>query len=154
VSEALQDLPWLRARLQGAETVSAERGAVTGNRQLKRIWRENVALIGDAAGTVDAITGEGLGLAFNQAVALADCLKSGDLTAYQAEHQRLTLRPLLMARLMLLLDNRPQLQHRTLQAFRKRPDIFKHLLALHIGELPARQLVWDGLTLGWGLLTA
>jgi flavin-dependent dehydrogenase len=154
VPEAIQELPWLRARLQAAETVSAERGAVTGNRRLKHIWRENVALIGDAAGTVDAITGEGLGLAFSQAIVLADSLKSGNLAAYQAEHRRLALRPLLMARLMLLLDGRPRLQHRTLQAFRKRPEIFKHLLALHVGELPATQLVWDGLTLGWGLLTA
>jgi menaquinone-9 beta-reductase len=154
VQVAIEGLPWLRARLQGAETVSAERGAVTGNRRLKRIWRENVALIGDAAGTVDAITGEGLGLAFSQAVVLADSLKSGNLAAYQAEHRRLALRPLLMARMMLLLDGRPRLQHRTLQAFRRRPEIFKHLLALHVGELPARQLLWDGLTLGWGLLTA
>lgn len=154
VSDALRDLPWLRSRLQGAETVSAERGAVTGNRRLKGVWRDNVALIGDAAGTVDAITGEGLGLAFSQAIVLADCLKSGNLTSYQAAHQRLALRPLLMARLMLLLDGRPRLQHRTLQAFRRRPEIFKHLLALHVGELHARQLVWDGLTLGWGLLTA
>jgi menaquinone-9 beta-reductase len=154
VEDALEELPWLRARLRGAETVSAERGAVTGNRRLKRVWRDNIALIGDAAGTVDAITGEGLGLSFSQAVVLAECLKSGNLDAYQREHRRLMLRPLLMARLMLTLDGRPRLQHRTLQVFRKRPEIFKHLLALHVGELPARQLVWDGLTLGWGLLTA
>ena len=42
--------------------VSAERGALTGNRNFTRVWRGNVALIGDASGTVDAITGEGLGL--------------------------------------------------------------------------------------------
>lgn len=154
VQEALRELPWLHSRLNGAETISGERGAVTGNRRLKRVWRENVALIGDAAGTVDTITGEGLGLTFSQAVALADCLSSGNLEPYQTAHRRLMLRPILMARLMLLLDNRPRLQHRTLQVFRRRPEIFRHLLALHVGALPTRQLVWDGLTLGWGLLTA
>ena len=154
VEDGLKELPWLSARLQGAETVTTERGAVTGNRRLKRVWRGNVALIGDAAGTVDAITGEGLGLAFSQALALAECIEAGDLSPYQKIHDRLALRPLLMGRLMLTLDGRPRLQHRTLQVFRKRPEIFRRLLALHVGALPPRHLVWDGLTLGWGLLTA
>src|SRR5207302_4801798 len=118
------------------------------------VWRANVALIGDAAGTVDAITGEGLGLAFNQAVALAGCIETGDLSPYQKIHDRLALRPLLMARLMLTLNGRPRLQHRTLQVFRKRPDVFRRLLALHVGVLSPLHLALDGLTLGWGLLTA
>jgi flavin-dependent dehydrogenase len=154
LEDGLKELPWLSAQLQGAEAVTTERGAVTGNRRLKRVWRGNVALIGDAAGTVDAITGEGLGLAFSQAVALAACIEAGDLTPYQKIHDRLALRPLLMARLMLTLNGRPRLQHRTLQVFRKRPELFRRLLALHVGALPPRDLVWDGLTLGWGLISA
>lgn len=154
LDESLNYLPRLAERLKGAELVTAERGAITGNRRLKRVWRGNVALLGDASGTVDAITGEGLGLAFNQAVALAQCLESGDLAPYQFEHRRLATRPLLMARLMLTLDGRPKLQHRTLQSFRMRPQIFRRLLALHVGALPQQRLVWDGLALGWGLLTA
>ena len=154
LEDGLRSLPWLSARLKAAETVSAERGAITGNRRLKRVWRGNVALIGDASGTVDAITGEGLGLSFRQAGALAESLESGNLAAYQREHRRLMLRPQLMARLMLLLDRRPRLQQRTFEAFRQHPRIFRRLLALHLGELPPQQLVWDGLTLGWGLLRA
>jgi len=154
LEDGLKDLPRLDQHLQGAEALTTERGAVTGNRRLKRVWRGNVALIGDAAGTVDAITGEGLGLAFSQAVALAECLEAGDLAPYQRIHHRLMLRPLLMARLMLTLDGRPGLQHRTLQAFERRPHLFRRLLALHVGALPPRELVWDGLTLGWGVLTA
>lgn len=154
LAEGLRLLPKLNAHLQGAEPVSSERGSLTGNRQLSRVWRENVALIGDASGTVDAITGEGLGLGFSQAVALAESLASGNLSGYQAEHQRLALRPRWMARLMLSLDGRPRLQHRTLRVFEKRPDVFRRLLALHVGALPPLHLVKDGLTLGWGLLTA
>jgi len=154
LEESLPAFPELHARLRGAETASAERGSLTANRKLKRIWRRNVALIGDASGTVDAITGEGLGLAFGQAVALANCLRSGNLAAYQAEHRRLALRPLLMARLMLTLDGRPRFQHRTLEVFRKRPEVFRRLLALHVGSLSPFHLALDSLTLGWGLLTA
>ena len=122
---------------------------VSANRKLKRVWRGNVALIGDASGTVDAITGEGLGLAFSQAVSLAECLGSGKLAGYEAAHRRLSRRPLLMARLMLRLDGRPGFQKRTLQVFRKRPDIFDRLLALHVGSLllftlPSTVSRWGG----------
>ena len=154
LEDGLRELPALSERLRDAETVSAERGALTGNRRLNRVWRGNVALIGDASGTVDAISGEGLGLAFRQAVALAECFESGDLARYQVEHRRLALRPRWMARMMLNLDGRPRLQQRTLQAFRKHPHVFPRLLGLHLGVLPPLHLVRDGLTLGWGLLTA
>ena len=154
LEDGLRELPRLQARLLEAKAISSERGAPTGTRQLRRVWRGNVALIGDASGTVDAITGEGLGLAFSQAAALAECLAAGDLTRYQAEHRRLALRPRWMARMLLLLDRRPALQDRTLQAFRKHPRVFPRLLGLHVGALPPLGLVRDGLTLGWGLLTA
>lgn len=154
LKDGLRALPRLNERLRGAEVVSAERGALTGNRKLQRVWRGNVALIGDASGTVDAITGEGLGLAFSQAVALAECLESGDLAHYQAEHRRLAMRPLWMARLMLTLDGRPRLQDRTLQVFQRRPEVFRGLLSLHVGASSPLHLALDGLTLGWGLLTA
>jgi flavin-dependent dehydrogenase len=154
LDEGLRLLPKLSARLRGAATCSTERGARTGNRRLRRVWRGNVALIGDASGTVDAITGEGLGLAFSQAMLLTECFQSGDLARYQAEHRRLALRPWWMARLMLTLDGRPRLQHRTLQVFGKHPEIFRRLLELHVGAGPSLHLVKDGITLGWGLLTA
>ena len=154
LEESLPAFPELNARLRGAETASAERGSISANRKLKRVCRGNVALIGDASGTVDAITGEGLGLAFSQAVALAGCFASGNLAGYQTAHRRLALRPLLMARLMLTLDGRPTVQQRTLQVFRRRPEVFRRLLALHVGTLSPFHLALDGLTLGWGLLTA
>jgi flavin-dependent dehydrogenase len=153
VEEGLRALPRLQERLAGAQAVSAERGALTGNRTLTRVWRGNVALIGDASGTVDAITGEGLGLAFSQAVVLARCFESGDLRRYQTEHRRLARRPLWMARLMLTLDQRPWLQHRTLQVFQTRPEVFRRFLEMHVGALPPIHALRDGLSLGWGLLT-
>ncbi len=154
LGQALQRFPELQARLGRAEAASAEKGALTATCNLMRVSRGNVALIGDASGTVDAITGEGLCLAFSQAMVLADCLESGDLRRYEHEHRRLALRPRLMARLMLLLDGRPRLQRRTLQAFQRRPHVFQRLLKLHVGVLSPLHLAVDGLTLGWGLLTA
>lgn len=154
MEQGLKALPELNAKLRGAEVCSVERGALTGNRSFYRVSRGNAILIGDASGTVDAITGEGIGLAFSQAIALADCLRRGQMAQYEKEHRRLALRPRLMARLMLTLDGRPDLQRRTLKVFRNRPEIFKRLLELHIGALSPLDLAVDGLTLGWGLLTA
>ncbi len=154
MEDGLRALPGLSARLHGAETSSLVRGALTGNRSFRRVSRGNVVLIGDASGTVDAITGEGVGMGFSQAVVLADCLRTGDLARYEREHRRFMLRPTLMARLMLTLDGRPNLQRRTLKVFGKRPKIFRNLLELHVGALSPLQVAWDGLSLGWGLLTA
>lgn len=154
LGEALPQFPELAARLKSVEVASSERGSLTATCRLRSVTSDNVALIGDASGTVDAITGEGLCLSFSQAMVLADCLRSGDLSRYEREHRKLALRPLLMARLMLTLDGRPRLQQRTLQAFRKRPHIFRRLLELHVGALSPLHLALDGLTLGWGLLTA
>lgn len=154
LEEAVCEFPELSARLRGAEATSTERGAVSANCRLRRVCRKNVALIGDASGTVDAITGEGLDLAFRQALELASCMKAGSLAGYQSAHRRLAVRPSVMARLMLTLDGRPGLQERTLQVLRRRPEIFRRLLALHVGRLSPIQLAADGLTLGWGLLTA
>jgi 2-polyprenyl-6-methoxyphenol hydroxylase-like FAD-dependent oxidoreductase len=154
LEEGLLKFSELGARIRGAETASIERGAVSANRELRRVWRRNVALIGDASGTVDAITGEGLGLAFSQALELAACLRFGNLARYQAAHRRLSRRPLWMARLMLTLDGRPWVQQRTIRSFREHPEVFRRLLALHVGTLSPFHLALDGLTLGWGLLTA
>ncbi len=154
LEDSLPEFPELDARLRGAEPVSIERGSVSANRKLRRVWRGNVALIGDASGTVDAITGQGLGLGFSQAVALAHGLRAGNPSIYEDAHRRLAQRPLLMARLMLTLDGRPRFQQRTLQVFRQRPEIFRRLLALHVGTLSPFHLALDSLTLGWGLLTA
>jgi flavin-dependent dehydrogenase len=153
LDDGLAEFPALTDRLHNAESVSSEKGALTGSRKLSRVWNRNVALIGDASGTVDAISGEGLGLAFRQAVILAESFVSGDLARYQVEHRRLTLRPRWMANMMLNLDGRPLLQKRTLQAFRKYPQVFPKLLGLHLGAVPPLAALRDGLTLGWGLLT-
>jgi len=153
LEEGLRTLPRLAARLKGAEIVSSERGGLIGNRELARVWRGNVALIGDASGTVDAITGEGLGLSFRQALRLAACLESGDLSPYQLEHRKLARRPTWMARLMLVMDRRPSLQRRTLEVFQKHPEIFRRFLEWYVGELPLLDILKDGLSLGWGLLT-
>jgi flavin-dependent dehydrogenase len=132
---ALSQFPELNRRLTDAAISSSERGAVTAWRSLHNVVRGNTILVGDASGSVDAITGEGLCLSFRQALALADALSSGDLDGYQAEHRRLAQRPLFMSRLLLLLDRFPKLRRRVLRTLEVRPAVFAKLLAMHVGAV-------------------
>jgi flavin-dependent dehydrogenase len=132
---AMLYFPELARRLEGAATISEERGAVTATRRLKRIYRGRTVLIGDASGSVDAITGEGMSLAFRQAIALSDALAVRTLDQYQTAHRRMARRPAFMAQLMLILDRFPRLRPLVLQAFASQPALFERLLAMHVGEL-------------------
>jgi 2-polyprenyl-6-methoxyphenol hydroxylase-like FAD-dependent oxidoreductase len=153
LDEALPQFPEVQRRLASATAANPERGGVTASRRLKSVWRGNVALLGDASGSVDAITGEGLCLLFQQAVALAAALEKGDLASYQAEHRRIGRRPAFMADMMLMLDRRRRLRTRAIRALAGRPGLFSRMLALHTGEFSATNLIASGLSLGWGMLT-
>jgi menaquinone-9 beta-reductase len=131
LDSGLQEFPELQRRLQGAATCSGERGAVTVSRRLRRVFRGRTALIGDASGSVDAITGEGLSLSFHQAIALSDALYCGDLAPYQVEHRRLARRPAFIASLLLQMDRFPLLRRGVFRLMAFEPPIFARLLAMH-----------------------
>jgi flavin-dependent dehydrogenase len=133
VDAAMPHFPELAKRLEGAATVGEERGAVTATRRLKRIYSGRTVLIGDASGSVDAITGEGISLALRQALALADALVADNLELYAAAHRRMARRPAFMAHLMLMLDRFPLLRPPVLRTFRAKPVLFERLLAVHVG---------------------
>lgn len=135
VEEALDFFPELRERLGDAPRVTMERGGISATRRLWVVTQGSVALVGDASGSVDAITGEGIGLAFRQALALADALVAGNLDLYETAHRRLARRPRFMADLLLLLDGRPNLQYRALHYLARHPQVFRFLLAWHVGQV-------------------
>jgi flavin-dependent dehydrogenase len=154
LEDALRGFPEVERRLEAADPSNLERGGVTASRRLKAVCRGNVALVGDASGSVDAITGEGLCLLFQQSVALASTLEAGDLSRYQAEHRRIGRRPEWMADLMLLLDRRRGLRARTMCAFAARPKLFAGMLAMHVGEQSPIDVLSNGMALGWRMLTS
>lgn len=153
VMDALAQFPALASRLDGAPETSTERGALTGSRQLIRVTNNNVALIGDASGSVDAISGEGLCLGFRQALALADAMERRNLSRYESAHRRLSLRPRFMAHFMLTMDRWPRLRGRALPALAAHPDLFGGLLAMHVGAARKADFAAHCLALGWRMLT-
>jgi flavin-dependent dehydrogenase len=138
VEHAIEQFAQVAQRLRTAQPIGSERGAITATRRLKRVVSGNVALIGDASGSVDAVTGEGLCLLFQQAAALADGFAAGDLERYQRAHARLMLRPRLMADLLLTMDGRKRWRSVAMGAMARAPWLFRGMLYTHIGQSPAR----------------
>ena len=141
---ALTHHPDLHRRLVDAAASDRPRGSISLGRRLSRVISGNIALIGDASGSVDAVTGEGLALGFRQAAALSLAMRAGDLEAYQTAHRRIHRLPSLMSRALLLL-NHSSLRGRVLRTFERHPGLFEHLLCAHIGHSPMRLLGSNGL---------
>ena len=124
LDQALPRHPELAARLKHAPASTTERGAVSVTRRLAQVQLGRALLVGDASGSVDAITGEGLRLGFEQASALADALVNEDPGRYAAAHRRSARRPALMSALMLSLDHSAWLRRVVLTALSSEPHIF------------------------------
>jgi menaquinone-9 beta-reductase len=139
----LRHFPALERHLVAASPRGPQRGSVTLGRTLHRVTSGNIALIGDASGSVDAITGEGLALGFRQAAALAPALQADNLAAYQQAHRRIQRLPTLMSRSLLLMDRFPRLRDHTLNTFRRSPWLFERLLQIHVGDAPLHLLGVD-----------
>ena len=154
LESALNHFPKLAARLRNTEPSSAERGAASSTRKLRRVYRDNIALIGDASGSVDCITGEGLCLAFRQAQTLADCLAHNDLSSYQREHVSLARRPNMMARILLALDKKPSLRQRAMKVFERNPRLFSRMVEMHVGTLSPLNFAANSTSLGLQMLFA
>jgi flavin-dependent dehydrogenase len=149
----MQDCPQLEQRLAGAELASRERGAITQMHSLRAVHSGNVALVGDASGGVDAITGEGLRLAFRQAITLADAMRRGDLPSYARAHREQARKPALMGDLLLTLARNDKLRARSIRTLAKRPKLFTRLLAVHTGQAALGDWLSTGAQVGWQLLT-
>jgi len=154
LGDVLAACPELERRLAGAPATTPERGAISASRRLAAVTRGRLALIGEASGSIDAVTGEGLSVTFHHALALAEALAAGDLGRYEAAHRRILRVPALMARLLLAMDRSPWLCRRALRAFAAEAGLFSRLLALHVGTAasPGRA-VGSLCSLGWRLLT-
>jgi flavin-dependent dehydrogenase len=154
LEDAWNELPELAARVRGAVPIGVDRGGVTVSRRLSRLYRGNVILTGDASGSVDAITGEGLCLSFRQAIALAESLASGGLNVFQAAHRSLLKEAHAMSRLLAWLGRHGNVRKRALQVLSRDPGLFSRFLAKHVGRSSAIEFAATGLSFGRQFLSA
>ncbi len=145
--------PELLERLPAAQLIGTERGAITTTNRLRRVFRDQVVLVGDASGSVDAITGEGLNLGFQHALALPEFLESGNLSEYQKIHRRLQFRPSVMAYFLSLLGRQENLRDRIFRSFAADPSLFSNFLDLHLGHASRPRAALAATRLGWRFAT-
>jgi flavin-dependent dehydrogenase len=155
VEDALRKFPAVADNLRGAELITREQGAISRTIALRAVYKGSRVLVGEASGSVDAVTGDGLSMAFQHAEALVNALLGNDLSLYQTAHRKIARLPRLMSELMLFMDKSPLLRRRTLRALSADPSLFGRMLAIHTGALsPLSFGVHGTLILGWRLITA
>ena len=133
--ELLLRFPALQKRLGNARAESEARGAGPLLQRVRARRAERLALLGDAAGYVDAITGQGLSLAFAGAAILIEALPpdlSQDLSPALARYDRALrsrwLRYALPAQALVALSRRPALRRRALRSVASVPGAFGALV--------------------------
>jgi flavin-dependent dehydrogenase len=133
--EFLARFPELRARLGDAATrpETSARGAGAFDVRVAPIARGRVLLVGDASGYLDAITGEGLSLAFASAAALVEATAGDDASAYRRAWARLRRQHIALTRLVLWIADHPALRRRVIGALSRKPEAFRAFLALNTG---------------------
>ena len=147
----LEQFPELARRLRHAEPVGrlAARGPLQVRVPLPA--RDGLLLVGDAAGYVDALTGEGVGLAALSARLLAKHvgpalsepgpqLRLEDLQPFLKEVRLAQRAHVRLTRLLLLLRRSPRLIEQLISALSWSPGLFQQLLSLNQGSFPSLRL--------------
>lgn len=152
--ELMELFPGLQERLHEAAAVSRDLGTGPLRQRVRSVVRGRVVLVGDASGYVDAITGEGLSLAFRQADLLVEAMRRGDLSFYRRRHAVLGRWANALTDLLLWVEARPAMRRRMIRALARDPALFSRILAVHGGMRPVASVVPATPRLLWDLVRA
>jgi flavin-dependent dehydrogenase len=144
----LESFPRLRERLEGAQACGTPRAAGPMHRIARWQVAEGVVLIGDAAGYLDALTGEGISLALAQVHALEKTvvpllkrqdrngyfLSVRDLSAYQHAYRRIVQPYYRMTGMALFMNRNPRLATAVIQVLAGWPGLFERILTANMGS--------------------
>lgn len=123
LAELLEGFPALVDRL-GGTSVQAVRGAGPLRQRVRRRAAGRVLLVGDAAGYVDALTGEGIALGVAQARAAVDAVLADDPAHYERVARRIGRRHELLTRGMLAATRHDAVRRRIVPAAAALPSVF------------------------------
>jgi flavin-dependent dehydrogenase len=136
----LDGFPRLATRLESARPCSRDRGYGPLWSVPASVQRGHVALVGDAAGYLDAITGEGLSLSLHQSRALIRAIASGSAESYQKSARQLARWPGALIRALLFVEKRPRLRNRLIRTLAADRQLFSKILGVHARQLRPREL--------------
>jgi flavin-dependent dehydrogenase len=151
--ELLARFPALQRSLGESVPVGRVRGAGPFEQRVRDVLAPGVALVGDAAGYLDAISGEGLTIGFRGAVALVERFRAGELWRYPRDHARISASYQTLTWLMLEIAQRPWLRRSVIRYLAARPAFFSDLLGI-AADSRARPESGLGVTLRWALAQA
>lgn len=141
----LREFPALAARLGAAVACDRLRASGPFHRAVRSPVGDGVLLIGDAAGYLDAITGEGISLATAEALSLGTTvvpllarpdgglLRAHALGAYARAQSAIVAPYYRVTRLVLLLSRHPRLAERVIAALASETEVFRHMLSANMG---------------------
>jgi flavin-dependent dehydrogenase len=135
----LAEFPALRDRIEGLPH-EPDRAAGPLRQRVSRRAAGRILLVGDAAGYVDALTGEGLGLAFGAAELLVKAVVAERPDTYDRQWRQLTRRYRMLTAGLLQASGFPPLRARIVPAAAAMPTVFAgvvNLLANEKAEAPA-----------------
>lgn len=132
----LSRFPALLTRLVNAPVISSVKGAGPMARAATRRNSNRVALVGDAAGFVDSISGDGLSIAFNSALILGkhlgEILKRGatreSMQDYEREARRIYRGYRLVTNGLLMLARHARARRMVIHSLRRHPEVFRAMM--------------------------
>jgi flavin-dependent dehydrogenase len=120
----LDAFPALQRRLRGATPASAVMGAGPLRQRVRARASGRVLLVGDAAGYVDALTGEGIAVALRTSAELVDCVRADRPQDYEAAWRRVSWECRLLTASLLWARNRPLVAPRIVPAAAALPRVY------------------------------
>lgn len=130
----LAEFPLLAERLADADPASPVRGAGPLWQRARRRVAGRVLLVGDAAGYVDALTGEGVRVGLAAGAELADCLAAGRPDDYERRWRRATREYRLLSGALVRASQRPWLRSGIVPAAAALPGVFGGAINLLAGR--------------------
>lgn len=125
---AVAAVPRLAERIRGAPAASQLRGAGPLRQRVKRRSIGRVLLVGDAAGYVDALTGEGLSIGFAEAEAAVRAIAEGEPDGYELAWRRITRSHRWLTTALLWTSARPPLRPLIVPSARVMPWAFRRIV--------------------------
>lgn len=120
----LDRFPELATRLRDGAAMNVVRGAGPLRQRVRGRVAGRVLLVGDAAGYVDALTGEGIALALASAEAAVRCLRMGRPQAYERAWRQLSRRHRLLTEALVRVSSRPTGARLVVPAASLMPPVF------------------------------
>ncbi|MEV8372555.1 FAD-dependent monooxygenase [Kribbella sp. NPDC056861] len=120
----LDAFPALKRRLLGATEATAVMGAGPLRQRVRGRVAGRVLLVGDAAGYVDALTGEGIAIALRTSAELVRCVQADRPAEYEAAWRRVSWECRFLTGSLLWARNRSLLAPRIVPAAARLPKVF------------------------------